>query len=278
VEVMAQAGNNPIKYIDFMGMGPVGADGMTNEQWMSATNPANNGSQATNGKTAASSYQQQNRSDEVERLRNGQSREVRSDDIAGSYQLQEYGLKFYRGNGDCIGKIIEGYKLVECDRQCLISKGRQFVQVLAVGLVAYGGTKEIEAGYAAGLLGNLPLAGYLISDGAVRIGSSPFKIYGILTGKKEIINSPYNLLGLIGYIIDRYGGSPFQTGNPSGGPYQTAGELMGDYGLSRYNLLSNVDKYVSEPTLLKLGIIINSITLPVRQVIQRYFDGRLPKP
>jgi RHS repeat-associated protein len=35
----AYAANNPIKYIDFMGMGPTGADGMTNEQWMSATNP-----------------------------------------------------------------------------------------------------------------------------------------------------------------------------------------------------------------------------------------------
>ncbi len=63
----AYAANNPIKYIDFMGMSPVGADGMTNEQWMSASNPATNGSQATNGKTAASSYQQANRDKEIEK-------------------------------------------------------------------------------------------------------------------------------------------------------------------------------------------------------------------
>jgi RHS repeat-associated protein len=80
----AYAANNPIKYIDFMGMGPVGADGMTNEQWMNATNPANNGSQATNGRTAATSYQQQNRNKEVELRRKGQSREVNDDDIAAS--------------------------------------------------------------------------------------------------------------------------------------------------------------------------------------------------
>jgi RHS repeat-associated protein len=35
----AYAGNNPIRYIDFMGMSPVGADGLTNDQWLETSRP-----------------------------------------------------------------------------------------------------------------------------------------------------------------------------------------------------------------------------------------------
>jgi RHS repeat-associated protein len=35
----AYAANNPIRYIDFMGMSPVGADGLTNDQWLETSRP-----------------------------------------------------------------------------------------------------------------------------------------------------------------------------------------------------------------------------------------------
>ncbi len=63
----AYAANNPVKYIDFMGMGPKGADGMTNEQWLKASNPTNNsieaaGGSSTNSNSKAAGHQKENRS------------------------------------------------------------------------------------------------------------------------------------------------------------------------------------------------------------------------
>jgi RHS repeat-associated protein len=79
----AYAANNPATMIDYMGMGPAGqgADGLTNEQWMSANRSAD-GNQ--NGRMSES--RSSNRNEEVEEkrqmLKNGQSRAVTAADIA----------------------------------------------------------------------------------------------------------------------------------------------------------------------------------------------------
>ena len=83
----AYAANNPIKYIDFMGMGPVGADGMTNEQWMKSSSPANNGSQAAstayNGlRNAEANYDKKKKESEYAAANHGATRAITADDIA----------------------------------------------------------------------------------------------------------------------------------------------------------------------------------------------------
>jgi hypothetical protein len=81
----AYAANNPSTLIDFMGLGPTGADGMTNEQWMSASNPANNGSQAASSayrglETASANYEKSKAASE-QRAATGQNRAITSNDI-----------------------------------------------------------------------------------------------------------------------------------------------------------------------------------------------------
>ena len=81
--------NNPINRIDPTGMIDKGADGMTNEQWMKASNPANNGSQAAstayNGlKHAQSTYEQKKAENEYAAAHGGATRPVTGDDIAAS--------------------------------------------------------------------------------------------------------------------------------------------------------------------------------------------------
>ena len=113
----AYAINNPIRYVDVKGMGPndkVGADNLTNSQWMQVSNPANNGSQAASGNTAAKGFQEKNRAREVEMLRNGQKREIEDDDIAGSFTFIEYGHYGLRpSTGERTPNIVDGYYLLK---------------------------------------------------------------------------------------------------------------------------------------------------------------------
>jgi RHS repeat-associated protein len=91
----AYAANNPVGNIDFMGMGPVGADGMTNDQWMKASNPANNSSQA-----AGPLVNRDNQS--------------KTNKIA-----MPYGYKVYQ-NDEEVKNVVEGYNWVDggCDCGC----------------------------------------------------------------------------------------------------------------------------------------------------------------
>ena len=81
--------NNPINRIDPTGMIDKGADGMTNEQWMKASNPANNGSQAAstayNGSNhAKTNYENQKAENEYAAAHGGARRPVTGNDVAAS--------------------------------------------------------------------------------------------------------------------------------------------------------------------------------------------------
>jgi RHS repeat-associated protein len=91
----AYAANRPVNMIDFMGMGPVGVDGMTNEQWMKASNPANNSSQAAS--TAYNGYNKAN---------GPQKTPI------------PYGYKVLNKDGEVIKDVVEGYNWVEGDCEC----------------------------------------------------------------------------------------------------------------------------------------------------------------
>ncbi len=63
--------NNPIQFIDPFGLSPTtGADGLTNDQWMQASNPANHGSEAFGGSGLITQYRQENWYNEIQEKRN----------------------------------------------------------------------------------------------------------------------------------------------------------------------------------------------------------------
>jgi RHS repeat-associated protein len=88
----AYAANNPATMIDYMGMGPAGqsADGMTNEQWVNASNPAGKGSEAASSayrgsETGKANYEKSKASSE-QRSYDYQNT-IKGEDIAASYTV-----------------------------------------------------------------------------------------------------------------------------------------------------------------------------------------------
>ena len=59
--------NNPVQFIDPFGLSPTtGADGLTNDQWMQTSNPANHGSEAFGGNNITTQYRQENWHNEMQ--------------------------------------------------------------------------------------------------------------------------------------------------------------------------------------------------------------------
>ena len=101
--------NNPINAIDPTGMlDEKGADGMTNSQWMSASNPANRGSDAASsayrGLATGQANYEKSRAEAEHRAKDGASRDVTGDDFAASFTSFKK-IDYVFGNseweGDC---------------------------------------------------------------------------------------------------------------------------------------------------------------------------------
>jgi hypothetical protein len=99
--------------------------------------------------------------------------------------------------------------------------------------------------------------GYLLTDGFIRMASSPIIIYGIWSGESDYINTPHNLLAAVGYAFDQYSASPESR------KYQTAFGLAGDFVTGTQALIKNVNKFqsatrTSQKIISGYGIIWNT--------------------
>ncbi|MFP9117682.1 RHS repeat-associated core domain-containing protein [Flavobacterium sp. RNTU_13] len=110
---------------------------------------------------------------------------------------------------------------------------------------------------------------YGIADGATRILSSPLALYGTITENEMLENAPSNVLGLVGNIIDNIN-SPTES-YTTGGSVQFWGELTGDFGLSRRNLINTLEKEATTnmDKIIKGGKIVKGcLFLPVNGTIK----------
>ena len=152
----AYAANNPVNNIDFMGLGPVGADGMTNEQWMNATNPANNRSEATNSAyrglaTGQENYEKAKAASEL-KAATGRNREITSADILGTFTINPYGHYLLNTKtGERTDNVIEGYNFIQqnpdpiyrYNGQDYTSKSDLYVAILVDKAAEQFGIKDI---------------------------------------------------------------------------------------------------------------------------------------
>ena len=89
------AANRPINMIDFMGMGPLGADNFSNEQWLRNSNPATHGSEA-----ASTAWNGFNKGSEAQKT------------------AVPYGYRIEDKHGNVQKNVVEGYNWVDKDCGC----------------------------------------------------------------------------------------------------------------------------------------------------------------
>jgi hypothetical protein len=154
------------------------------------------------------------------------------------------------------------------------STSHKIIKSGVVLLNAYGGYNEVVAGVGA-LLAPEPtgvtkaIGLYGIADGATRMLSSPLALYGTITENEMLENVPSNVLGLVGNIIDNVN-SPTES-YTTGGSVQFWGELTGDFGLSRRNLINTLEKGATTnmDKIIKGGKIANDcLFLPVNGTLK----------
>lgn len=156
------------------------------------------------------------------------------------------------GFGESKGNNINAYKTSTLHK--IIKSGTALAN-------AYGGYNEITAGVAS-LLAPEPtgvtkaLGAYGIADGLTRIVSTPVALYGTLTENERLENAPSNILGLAGNLIDNMNSS--SDTYKTGGKAQLWGELAGDFGLSRRNLINTLEKEATTnmDKIIKVGKIV----------------------
>jgi RHS repeat-associated protein len=135
----AYAANNPATLIDYMGMGPAGqgADGMTNEQWVNASNPAGKGSEAASSAYRGSETGKANYERMSQQAATGQNRAITADDIAASYVLKPYGYYTSEVN------VVEGYYLeISPYGNIIVNGGSAFRKRFEDDINVLNGTKE----------------------------------------------------------------------------------------------------------------------------------------
>lgn len=101
--------NNPILYIDPEGMSPVGADGLTNEQWIDASRQGR--------QSNFERYRKENRRDEMDKgLQRHKIQQgidgVFNDNIQESASVIAFGTRVYSSKGKLLSDRVEGYNLL----------------------------------------------------------------------------------------------------------------------------------------------------------------------
>lgn len=136
---------------------------------------------------------------------------------------------------------------------------------ISAGANGYAGYQEFLMGEA--LVLNVEAApvstvagGYMIADGMVRMVSAVVQISGAINKSPYLESWPSNLPGLGGFFADNIGNSRSKL--TSGGKYQTIFEILGDFGLSKIQLVKSVEKMLTNPTFLNRVDVIYGIVEP----------------
>lgn len=113
---------------------------------------------------------------------------------------------------------------------------------------------------------------YMIADGMTRMLSAIVQISGAINKSSYLESWPSNLPGMGGFLMDNIGKS--RSNLTSGGRYQTTFEILGDFGLSKVQLVKSVEKMLTSPTFLNRVDVIYNIVEPYVSPIIKIWEQK----